>query len=588
MIPDDLQLSARPVAHLPLVRAVIDKLGILDVIDEHCPKHALNRVADSDCVLALITNVLAGRPALYRMDEWLGRLDVEVLFGEGAQADAFHDTRLGVALDHLDQAGTDNIMFDVSQRYLTDTPGDFVAHHDTTSVSLFGAYRDDDAAPAPAHGFSKDHRPDLLQLVYGLTLHGAAAAPLVVTVEPGNTADSTVARDHLARLADVLPDEREVTLVGDCKLVDKHTVGRILRAGMHFVSLLPDSFRLRRELIERAWTQVPALADWPVLATKPGRRKADAPTAYRGQSFEAPFRAILEDADGVGEDSMEDLRFLVVASDTLAAKFDRGLDKKLEREAVAVAKKVSAANKKSFACEADARSAAESAAAKVALHRATVQLIPEERREKRAHVGRPRKDETHEYTTVWTFDLVLEPDQHAIDEARKRASCFVLVTDWMADEWDDARVLGEYRHQHMIEGHTGFRWLKGPAAVAPVFLKTPERIRAMGLVLILALMVRNYIQATLRTELEARGETLPHPFTKKEETSLTPEMAFEHFAGVMGQVVSLGPARRRMPVQLRAPALRILALFRMDSRIFDPPRGGRWKWPRLDSETSEM
>ena len=38
---------------------------------------------------------------------------------------------------------------------------------------------------------------------------------------------------------------------------------------------------------------------------------------------------------------------------------------------------------------------------------------------------------------------------------------------------------------------------------------------AMGLVLILALMVRNYIQGTLRSELAARGETLPHPFTKK-------------------------------------------------------------------------
>ncbi len=43
-------------------------------------------------------NVLCGRPALYRMDEWLGKLDLDVLFGEGADASAFNDTRLGVAL----------------------------------------------------------------------------------------------------------------------------------------------------------------------------------------------------------------------------------------------------------------------------------------------------------------------------------------------------------------------------------------------------------------------------------------------------------------------------------------------------------
>jgi transposase len=69
--------------------------------------------------------------------------------------------------------------------------------------------------------------------------------------------------------------------------------------------------------------------------------------------------------------------------------------------------------------------------------------------------------------------------------------CF-WVTDWDADEWS-ARVLDEYRHQSMVEGHTGFRWLKRPAAVAPVFLETPTRIRALGFVFMIALMVRAHL-----------------------------------------------------------------------------------------------
>src|SRR6478672_3115921 len=105
MLPVDLDIVARPVAHLPFVRAVVDQLGLLEVIEERCPKHPLNRVSDAQCVLALILNVLCGRPALYRMDEWLGRLDTDVLFGEGTPADAFNDTRLAEALDHLDDAG---------------------------------------------------------------------------------------------------------------------------------------------------------------------------------------------------------------------------------------------------------------------------------------------------------------------------------------------------------------------------------------------------------------------------------------------------------------------------------------------------
>ena len=233
-------------------------------------------------------------------------------------------------------------------------------------------------------------------------------------------------------------------------------------------------------------------------------------------TFEAPFRAFLEDADGAGPDSVELLRFVVVASDILTATFDRGLEKKLKREVKGLDKRVRSTNRKGFACEADTRSAAERVMAKAKLHRAPIEIRSEERRRKLKKRGRPAKGELLEYETVWSFTATYEHDQDAIDPAGQRSSCFVLVTDWSEADWADQRVLSEYRHPHSIEGPTGFRWLKGPAAVAPVFLKTPCRLRAMGLVLILALMVRNYIQGTLRTELAERDETLPHPFTRKE------------------------------------------------------------------------
>ena len=111
----------------------------------------------------------------------------------------------------------------------------------------------------------------------------------------------------------------------------------------------------------------------------------------------------------------------------------------------------------------------------------------------------------------------------------------------------------------------------------------------MGLVLVLALMVRNYIQATLRAELEAANQTIPHPFTKQPQKNLTPEMAFEHFAGLFTQVVHLGDESRRMPVKPSETALQIMRLFRLDLTIFDPPlpAGGK-KWRRVPSRTPGM
>ena len=63
------EFQAFTVAHLPVLRALIDDLGIHEIIDTILPKHSLSRVSDADCVVVVMLNVLCGRVALFRMDE---------------------------------------------------------------------------------------------------------------------------------------------------------------------------------------------------------------------------------------------------------------------------------------------------------------------------------------------------------------------------------------------------------------------------------------------------------------------------------------------------------------------------------------
>ena len=84
MATPDLEVQGLPVAHLPVLRALIDELGIHAILDEILPQHVLSRVSDADCVMVMMLNVLCGRVALFRMDEWLSRTDVELLLGGGA------------------------------------------------------------------------------------------------------------------------------------------------------------------------------------------------------------------------------------------------------------------------------------------------------------------------------------------------------------------------------------------------------------------------------------------------------------------------------------------------------------------------
>lgn len=575
MTLEPLLLEACPIAHLPLIRAVIDDLGIVPVVDARCPQHPLSVVSDADCVVLMILNLLSGRVALHRMNDWLDRTDAEILLGTGRPATAFHDTRLESCLDHLADAGTDLLLGDVVDRYLQrpDLPRRWCAHQDTTSISVFGAYDEADE-PIPTFGFSKDHRPDLRQLIFGLTLHGAAGIPVLGTMLDGNTSDVVANRSHVAALAERLPDPGQVTLIADCKLVDAETVGQVLDAGMHFVSLLPDTYDLRRKAIQGTWEADPDVETWPLLLERPGKTKADPPDQWRGWSAEHPFLVQRRDAHGAFYQEALLLRALVVHSTSAARRFEESLQPRLEAEQETITRAEAKIGRQPFRCAEDARKAAEKQAASLRFHKAEITVHTVKRPLKRGRAGRPRKDEEVPTETVWTVSWALTRDEAAITDERRRASCFVLLTDHAEEEedWDDAAMLHAYKRQHLVEGATGFHWLKGPAAVAPVFLKTTSRIRALGLIFLLALMVRNHLQFTLRRRLVETHDTLLHPFTKKGVQNPTTEIALVHFGGVTTLRHTLPSGEvQRLPVTLRPPARKILALLGFSPEIFTIP-----------------
>ena len=112
----DIHIESRSVGHLPLIRSILCRLGIPQVVEHHCPRHAQSRVSDAECLTVMVLNILSGRVALYAMEKWCAVTDTELLIGEGCDPDAFNDTRLAVALDHLDQVGTDKLMGSVIER----------------------------------------------------------------------------------------------------------------------------------------------------------------------------------------------------------------------------------------------------------------------------------------------------------------------------------------------------------------------------------------------------------------------------------------------------------------------------------------
>jgi transposase len=582
----DLDLTPKPVAHLPLIRAIIDQLEIPRVLDELLPTDPRSRVSDSECVTVMLLNILEGRVALYDMERWLARTDTELLLGHGVDANAFNDARLASCLDHIAEEGTEDVFSAVVQAYLqrSGSSSTYTVHQDTTSVSLYGAYAGADYRALPAYGYSKDHRPDLKQLVFGVSLHGAAGIPLVATMFSGNTSDPVANRFHIEALADLLPEEDDVTLVGDCKLVDGETIGLLLLQQFHFVSLVPHTFSIRSELVEQVRADGEPL---PELARTPGRTKAEPDRVYKGRSFDRGFMAGW--TAGGGTQREVPLRFLVVESTQLESQEDEALERRLTKEKETFDKGLAAIAKRSYACEADALAAIDKVVNKLRYHTAHLHVYSEAVVQKRSRRGRPRMGEDAPMSTVYRV-VEREPlsaDPEAVATLRFHARHFVLVTDHLDREaWPDERVLAEYRHQWVLEGHTGFRWLKNIATVAPVFLHTPRRIAALGVVLMLALMVRNYIQFELRRRLAETGDTVPNRLDKPTQKPTT-ETALMSFATI--QVVHItagGQSLGRKLTPLNEHARTVLRMLRVDPAVFTtpPPR----KFQPATAEIPEM
>ena len=155
----------------------------------------------------------------------------------------------------------------------------------------------------------------------------------------------------------------------------------------------------------------------------------------------------------------------------------------------------------------------------------------------------------------------------------------MLITDHLDREaWPDSRLYATYQDQHEIEGHGGFRWLKGPAKVAPMFLKLPERIEAMGLVFMLALMVRNYIEWTVRTHLRETGRTVPYYGGHHNTSTPTAEVVWNLFRAVQVNTARLGSHVRRDLSGLDEAAHLVLAAFNLSEADLRHPRRDGIHW----------
>jgi transposase len=419
-------LRACDVRFLPIVSAYARTLGVVEEVDRLCGSK--RGVSDGTIVLALVLEALSGRSPLFRLPQAFAKLDTELLLGEAISPEKLNDDAVGRALDRIFEKGTSKVLSAVALRAvkLFDLDTTHV-HHDTTSRSVYGDYDlyGEGSCDQPfviTFGFSKEHRPDLKQLVHSL-LCVDAGIPIYSTCQNGNESDKVVNRTLIPTMVERMRElgQDNFLYVADSALITPDNLALMddFKSSFRFVSRLPASYKECGKAIAKAvrqdsWYDLGTLSEEPVTS----KRK---PAHYHG--FET-----MVDLYGVW------YRALVVHSDAYDERRTKRLEQTLEQDRAEMERMASEIEKIEYACAPDAQ-AAVSRLPKGRFH----ELVGRVEENPIYTAGRPKADGTREIKrTTYRLKISLQPREQAIARGRKEAGCFVLITNEPEELWEDS------------------------------------------------------------------------------------------------------------------------------------------------------
>ncbi len=499
--PEETELSMLRTAGLPVVNGVLARLGFDELLAGYLPE------PDPRCELAperaigvLVRNLALGRQPLYGLGSWAADFDPALLGLRPEETGPLNDDRVGRALDELFLADRASLLTALSLKAIAAyrTALDEL-HDDSTSICLYGAYADADGEPRggvtpahPARGFSKDHRPELKQLVWVLTVSADGAIPITCRLLDGNVEDSTT---HIEtwEACRVLAGRAGFLYVADSKLATRDNMDHIASHSGRFLTILP---RTRKEdETGRAWLAKGPLP-WAETSRRPGKRKADPPEVY--WALPAPSC------------SEEGHRIVWMRSSSKRAHDAAARTARIERASTAL--EALSGSLSSTRCRLKDRVAVEDAAKAATAEAGATrwvrfevndEVLYDHRQERRGRPGpntRYRRTERHRFSLSWSTDA----EAVAFDAASD--GCFPMVTD--DTEMTEAELLAAYKRQPCPERrHATF---KGVIEAAPLELKSDCRIDAFGFCLYVALLVHALIERELRRAMaDAEIRQLP-------------------------------------------------------------------------------
>ena len=457
---------------LPVITNYLERLNMANIINDIVPYEG--DVPLGTLVEVMVINRLLQPRALFRVGEWAENAAVTDYFD--LTAEQLNDDRLGRALeriaDHrldvqtaLTTAAIKKFRIDVSQ-----------IHCDITDVELFGAYeRDPDNSspptPQPAYGRTKSGRKNVKQIQCSLSVTKDGGVPLTHQPLDGNTAESTTHIDNLRELRRLLP-KQDLVYIADTKLdtienllAVHHAKGKFLCGGAFLPHWQDEYLRIRNKLKRIDY-----------FPQSQAQRPPEERDAYKAYETTDTIEGVIE-----GRTVRLTYRLIFVWSEAKARQEAETRERHIEKIREEFEKVEKNLNKYSLKTDDKIVRRLEQAKAKY--------------REGQAFDYELKKHRG-QFTLSWKLN------QRRLTRQKLLEGVYLLKTSQSKRACPLVDALTNYKQQSQVERRFGD--FKGPLAVAPMFLKNPQRMAGLLCVVVWALLVLALMERQVRRELKGK------------------------------------------------------------------------------------
>jgi transposase len=236
-------LKRLQVGGLPLIHAIAERMRLKEILYKYIPAHGNEDIPAVETLMLLVYNLILGKDPLYELQEWVESIDFRCINNEDYENVKFNDDRFGRVLNKLFLVDRASLMTELVVYFVKEF--NIVLErisNDSTSLKAFGRYPSRTKTGLELkRGNSKDHRPDLKQLVFSLSIAGDGAVPIHYKCYPGNVTDDKTHIETWNTLGKITgcPD---FLYVADSKLCTDEQLSYIVDQGGRVVTIIPETW----------------------------------------------------------------------------------------------------------------------------------------------------------------------------------------------------------------------------------------------------------------------------------------------------------------------------------------------------------